>query len=56
MREPAERPKVPSAIGGAECAAYYYPGTSGACVILTRGFALTKEPGTVPARPSGRRS
>jgi uncharacterized protein len=56
MREPAERPKVPFTIGGAECAAYCYPGTSGACAIMTRGFALTREPGTEPARPSGGRS
>jgi hypothetical protein len=57
MREPAERPKIPFTIGGAECAAAsFYPGTSGACAIMTRGFALTRGPGTEPARSSGGRS
>jgi len=46
MRVPAQREKVRFASGGAECAAWYYPGTNGACVIMTGGFAVTKEPGT----------
>jgi pimeloyl-ACP methyl ester carboxylesterase len=29
-----------------ECAAWHYPGTNGACVIMAGGFAVTKEPGT----------
>jgi uncharacterized protein len=32
--------------GDAECAAWHYPGTNGACVIMAGGFAVTKEPGT----------
>jgi alpha-beta hydrolase superfamily lysophospholipase len=32
--------------GGTECAAWFYPGTNGACVIMAGGFAVTKEPGT----------
>jgi len=46
MREQAERQKVRFASGGDECAAWYYPGTNGACVIMAGGFAVTKEPGT----------
>jgi len=41
-----EREKVWFASGGTECAAWHYPGTSGACVIMAGGFAVTKEPGT----------
>jgi hypothetical protein len=29
----AERQKVRFASGGSECAAWYYPGTTGACVV-----------------------
>jgi fermentation-respiration switch protein FrsA (DUF1100 family) len=32
--------------GGAECAAWHYPGTNGAGVIMAGGGAVTKEPGT----------
>ncbi len=32
--------------GGTECGAWYYPGTSGACVVMAAGFGVTKEPGT----------
>ena len=46
MGEQAERQKVRFTSGGDECAAWYYPGTNGACVIMTGGFAVTKEPGT----------
>jgi len=42
----APRVKVRFASGGAECAAWHYPGSNGACVIMTGGFAVTKEPGT----------
>jgi uncharacterized protein len=40
------REKVQFTSGGTECAAWYYPGTHGGCVIMTGGFAVTKEPGT----------
>jgi uncharacterized protein len=50
MGEGIEREKVRFASGsgraGAECAAWHYPGRNGACVIMTGGFAVTKEPGT----------
>jgi uncharacterized protein len=42
----AEREKVRFVSGDAECAAWHYPGTNGACVIMAGGFAVTKEPGT----------
>ncbi len=42
----AERQKVRFVSGDTECAAWHYPGTNGACVIMTGGFAVTKEPGT----------
>jgi pimeloyl-ACP methyl ester carboxylesterase len=41
-----EREKVRFVSGGADCAAWHYPGTNGACVIMAGGFAVTKEPGT----------
>lgn len=41
-----EREKVRFASGGTECAAWHYPGTNGACVIMTGGLGVTKEPGT----------
>ncbi|HKA95352.1 MAG TPA: alpha/beta hydrolase [Streptosporangiaceae bacterium] len=41
-----ERQKVHFVSGGTECAAWHYPGNNGACVIMTGGFAVTKEPGT----------
>ena len=40
------RQKVCFSSGSTECAAWFYPGTSGGCVIMTGGFAVTKEPGT----------
>jgi fermentation-respiration switch protein FrsA (DUF1100 family) len=46
MQMSAEREKVRFASGGEECAAWHYPGTNGACVIMAGGFAVTKEPGT----------
>ncbi len=32
--------------GGTECAAWHYPGTNGACVVMAGGFAVTMGPGT----------
>lgn len=32
--------------GGAQCAAWRYPGDNGACVVMAGGFAMTKEPAT----------
>lgn len=45
-RLPGQREKVRFASGGTECAAWHYPGTNGACVIMAGGAAVTKEPGT----------
>ncbi|MGD0066815.1 MAG: alpha/beta hydrolase [Streptosporangiaceae bacterium] len=42
----AERVKVRFASGDTECAAWYYPASSGACVVMAGGFAVTKEPAT----------
>ena len=42
----AEREKVRFASGGTECAAWHYPGTNGACVVMAGGLAVPKEPGT----------
>ena len=41
-----EREKVHFVSGDTACAAWHYPGTNGACVIMAGGFAVTKEPGT----------
>jgi pimeloyl-ACP methyl ester carboxylesterase len=46
MTAPAERQKVRFTSVDAQCAAWHYPGASGACVIMTGGYAVTKEPGT----------
>ena len=46
MRMSVQREKVRFVSGGTECAAWHYPGTNGACVIMAGGFAVTKEPGT----------
>jgi uncharacterized protein len=45
-RDLVARKKVRFVSGDTECAAWHYPGTSGACVIMAGGFAVTKEPGT----------
>ena len=45
MRKFVEREKVRFASGDTECAAWHYPGTNCACVIMAGGFAVTKEPG-----------
>lgn len=42
----AERRRVDFASGDATCAAWHYPGTNGACVVMGSGLAVTKEPGT----------
>jgi pimeloyl-ACP methyl ester carboxylesterase len=41
-----QREKVRFVSGDAECVAWHYPGTNGACVIMAGGFAVTKEPAT----------
>jgi len=46
MRISTEREKVRFPSGGAECAAWHYRGTNGACVIMAAGLGVTKEPGT----------
>jgi uncharacterized protein len=46
MAVAAEREKVRFASGGTECAAWLYPGSNGACVVMAGGFAVTKEPAT----------
>lgn len=46
MRVVGEREKVRFGSGDTDCAAWHYPGTNGACVIMAGGFAVTKEPGT----------
>ncbi len=46
--ESVEREKVRFASGDTVCAAWHYPGTNGACVIMAGGGAVTKEPGTDP--------
>ena len=40
------RAKVQFASGGDTCAAWHYRGTSGACVVMAGGFAVTKEAAT----------
>lgn len=42
----AEREKVRFVSAATECAAWHYPGSNGACVIMAGGFAVTKEPAT----------
>ena len=41
-----EREKVWFGSGGTQCAAWHYRGSNGGCVIMTGGFAVTKEAGT----------
>jgi uncharacterized protein len=40
------REKVHFRSGGERCAAWFYPGTNGACVVMAGGLAVAKEPGT----------
>jgi fermentation-respiration switch protein FrsA (DUF1100 family) len=42
----AEREKARFVSGNTECAAWHYPGSNGACVIMTGGGGVNKEPGT----------
>lgn len=44
--ETVEREKVRFVSGETRCAAWFYPGTNGACVIMAGGFAMPKEPAT----------
>jgi fermentation-respiration switch protein FrsA (DUF1100 family) len=46
VRVSMEREKVRFVSGAADCVAWHYPGTNGACVIMAGGGAVTKEPGT----------
>ena len=46
MQNSIQREKVRFASGGSEVAAWRYPGTNGACVIMAGGSAVTGEPGT----------
>lgn len=46
MEVSVRREKVRFVSGDAECAAWYYPGSNGACVIMAGGFGVTKEPAT----------
>jgi fermentation-respiration switch protein FrsA (DUF1100 family) len=48
MQATVERQKVHFVSDDANCAAWHYPGTNGACVIMAGGLAVTKEPGTDP--------
>jgi pimeloyl-ACP methyl ester carboxylesterase len=41
-----DRRNVRFASGDATCAAWHYPGTNGACVVMGAGAGVTKEPGT----------
>jgi pimeloyl-ACP methyl ester carboxylesterase len=44
--ESVNRMRVRFRSGGAECAAWRYPGRNGATVVMAPGFGVTKEPGT----------
>lgn len=46
MQTSTEREKVLFPSGDTTCAAWHYPGTNGAAVIMAAGFGVTKEPGT----------
>lgn len=48
MRVSGQREGVRFPSGDAECAAWYYPGSNGSCVIMAAGLAVIKEPGTDP--------
>jgi len=41
-----ERQRIRFASGDTQCTAWHYPGANRGCVIMTGGFAVTKEPGT----------
>lgn len=42
----AQRAAVAFQSGSDRCAAWFYPGSSGACVVMATGAGITKEPGT----------
>ena len=55
LRRPAERSRASGSTarekvyfdsGDTPCAAWYYPGVNGACVIMAHGLPVTKEPAT----------
>src|SRR4051794_9883569 len=46
MQATLEREKVHFSSDGTTCAAWHYAGTNGACVVMSGGLAVTKEPGT----------
>jgi uncharacterized protein len=46
QRFAVDRENVHFPSGDTTCAAWHYPGTTGACVIMAGGGAVTKEPGT----------
>jgi pimeloyl-ACP methyl ester carboxylesterase len=46
MQAPVEREKVHFTSDGTTCAAWHYPGTNGACLVMAGGLAVTKEPAT----------
>lgn len=46
MRTSMEREKIRFGSGDVDCAAWHYPGSNGACVVMAAGFGVTKEPGT----------
>ncbi|MGI5329768.1 alpha/beta hydrolase [Actinomadura nitritigenes] len=46
MQTSIRREKVRFDSGGAQCAAWHYPSSNGACVVMAGGFGVTKEPGT----------
>jgi fermentation-respiration switch protein FrsA (DUF1100 family) len=46
MEVSVRREKVRFVSDDAECAAWHYPGSNGACVIMAGGFGVTKEPAT----------
>jgi uncharacterized protein len=41
-----QREKVWFTSRGTDCAAWHYPGTNGACIVMAGGGGVTKEPGT----------
>ena len=46
MSELLQREKVRFSSGRTDCAAWHYPGTNGACVVMAGGMGVNKEPGT----------
>ncbi|WP_028936121.1 alpha/beta hydrolase [Pseudonocardia spinosispora] len=44
--ERVQREQVRFRSGADECAAWFYPGSNGGCVVMAGGFAVPKEPGT----------